>query len=283
MKVRVGTRGSKLALLQAQSVVDKMRSVIPDIEEEIKVIKTSGDSQRAKIGSGIFVSEINRAVLCGKVDIGVHSLKDLPTRLPRNFLLACVPERLDPNDALISRDGANLYGLPKGSVIGTSSHRRKAEINHLRPDLRFKNIRGNIDTRIKKMETGPYDGIVVAYAALERCGLKKLVAQRFELDEVVPAAGQGALAVVCRRDWTLLDKISQINDETAWRETTCERIFMRKSRFGCKTSAGVVARSKGEEMKLMVAVHRNGRKLLILEGKDPKDLGAKAAEMIKRS
>lgn len=280
MRVKVGTRGSRLAILQTRRVIEKMKTVIPNLKEEIKVIKTSGDMRRTKISPGAFVNEINQLVLRGKIDIGVHSLKDLPTRIPQGLSLACVPERLAPNDALISRDNVGLYSLPEGSVLGTSSPRRKAEIAHLRPYLKFDDIRGNIDTRIRKMERGLYDGIIVALAALQRLGLQKRMAQKFELDEVVPAAGQGALAVVCKRDGDFLDKISQINDEVAWCETMCERTFMEKLRFDCKTPAGAVARLMGGEIELTVVVHRNGRQLLKLRGRDPKNLGMKAAEMV---
>lgn len=281
MRVSAGTRGSRLALLQTRKVLEKMKTVIPTIKEEIKVIKTSGDL-RKKVSPGMFVNEINGEILAGKIDIGVHSLKDLPTKLPKGLSLACVPERLAPNDALISRNGTSLNDLTKGSVIGTSSPRRKAEVIHLRPDLQLKDIRGNIDTRIKKMEDGLYDGVIVALAALQRCCLQKLVAQRFELDEIVPAAGQGALAVVCKEDGNLLDEISKINDEVAWRETICERTFMEKLRFGCKTPAGVVAKSTGGEIELITVIHNGGRKLLKLRGQDPRNLGIKAAEMISK-
>ncbi len=282
MRVRVGTRGSKLAILQTRRVIEKMKTVIPNLKEEIKIIKTSRDLRRIKINSGVFVNEINRAVLRGKIDIGVHSLKDLPTRVPQGLSLACVPERLAPNDALISRGGTGLYSLPNGAVLGTSSPRRKAEIIHLRPDLKFKDIHGNIDTRIRKMEEGSYDGIIVALAALQRCGLQKLVTQRFELDEIVPTAGQGALGVVCKRDRDFLDKISQINDDVAWRETMCERTFMEKLRFDCKTPAGAVARLMDGEIELIVVIHKNGRQLLKLRGQDPKNLGIKAAKMVSK-
>lgn len=279
MRVRVGTRGSRLALLQTQRVVEKMRAVIPNLREDIVVIKTSGDVQRTKVSSGMFVNEINRAVLHGRIDIGVHSLKDLPTKLPRDLSLACVPERLAPNDALISRGRADIYSLPTKSVIGTSSPRRKAEIAHLRPDLKFKDIRGNIETRIEKMEKGPYDGIIIALAAIQRCGLQKIVAQRFELDAVVPAAGQGALAVVCRRDWDS-DRISHINDGVAWREAICERTFMEKLNSTCKNPVGAVARSTGGGIELRAVIYRNGRRFLKIRGRDPIKLGTKAVKIL---
>lgn len=281
MRIRIGTRGSRLALLQTQRVMKKMKAAIPNLKEEVRVIKTSG-YLRKNVSQGMFVNEINRAVLDGDIDIGIHSLKDLPIRLPRGLSLACVPERLAPNDALISRDGADLYSLSKRSILGTSSPRRRAEIARLRSDLRFKDVRGNIETRIQKMESGFYDGIVVALAAIQRCGLLKLVAQRFGLDEVVPAAGQGALAVVCRRDEDLLDKIPLINDEVAWRETICERTFMEKSRFSCKTPAGAVAKSTNRKIELIAVIHRGGRRLLKLKGQNPIELGTKAAEIMSK-
>lgn len=281
MELRIGTRGSKLALLQTQRVVKKLEKEVPDIEVEVKVIRTAGDLRHGRAGFGMFVNEINRAVLRGDIDIGVHSLKDLPTRLPKGLELACVPERLDPNDALISRSGVNLYNLPQRSVIGTSSSRRKAEIFHLRPDLKTRKIRGNIDTRIKKMKDGFYDAVVISWAALERLGLWKEAAQKFTFEEMVPAVGQGAIGVVCKKGGVhFLDKI---NDELAWREVTCERAFLAELGVGCRACAGAVAKTGSGTIELTAMVHVGGRVLLKLKGRDPTELGKKAGRMLWRA
>ena len=167
--------------------------------------------------------------LLGSIDIGIHSLKDLPTELPDGLSLPCIPERVSPNDALVSRDGSGIFDLPEGSIVGVSAPRRLAEIRHIRRDLILKDIRGNVDTRIRKMEEGQYDAIVTALAALERLDLQRVASQIFGVKEVVPAAGQGALAVVCREGHDLVNKLTEINDVRAYNETTCERSFLEKT------------------------------------------------------
>ncbi len=282
MKLRIGTRGSRLALLQAQNVVDKLRAAVPHLQVDIDVIKTAGDMPRRKTSPGMFVNEINRAVLRGEVDIGVHSLKDLPATLPRGVEIACVPERRSPNDVLVSRGNLYLKSLPRESVIGTDSPRRMAEISSLRPDLRFKKIRGNIDTRVRKVDEGLYDGAIIALAALERLGIRDRAAQTFELDEVVPAPGQGALAVVCRRG-AGHESLREINDKRAWSEVTCERAFLGELEGGCKVGAGAVARVNGKTIDLIAVVHDGGRRLLKLAGRNPIELGKKAGQILCRA
>jgi hydroxymethylbilane synthase len=282
VRLRIGTRGSRLALIQTRAVVDKLKAVVPDLEEDIRVIKTSGDSRRGKIVRGMFVNEINRAVLKGEIDIGVHSLKDLPTRLPKKLEIACVPERKSPNDALVSRGSLDLQGLPLGAVIGTDSRRRIAELSFIRPDLRFRKIRGNIETRIRKVDEGLCDGVIVALAALERLEIEGNVAQVFGLEEIVPAPGQGAIAVVSKRN-TELSFLKRINDARSWSEVTCERAFLEELGSGCRGGAGAVARAKGRNIKLIAVVHDGGRKLIELTGRDPIKLGRKAGRVLCRA
>lgn len=279
MKLKIGTRGSRLALLQTRIVVKKLKAVVPDLREDIKTIKTAGDLRRGKVGIGAFVNEINRAALRGTIDIGVHSLKDLPTRLPEGLELACVPDRATPNDALISRDNVGLFNLPKGSVIGTDSPRRIAEISSLRHDLKFKKIRGNVDTRIRKVDEGLYDGAIIALAALERLGIRDRAAQVFGLEEVVPAPGQGALAVVRRRD-AGLGFLKKINDARAWKEVTCERTFLEELGSGCHGRAGAVAKVEGKNIELVAVVHDGGRRLIKLTGRNPVTVGRKAGRIL---
>ena len=279
MKLRVGTRGSKLALLQAQRIIKKLKSIAPEFQEEIKTIKTSGDLRRKRAQPGMFVNEINQAVLSGEVDIGVHSLKDLPTTLPEGLMLACVPERLAPNDVLVSRDGSRLQDLPPSSNIGTSSPRRRAEILHLRPDLRILDLRGNLTTRLRKIEDELYDAIIVARAALERLNLLQKIAQEFKFEEIVPAAGQGAIGVICREEDSY-DFLKQINDWPAWNEVICERAFLHELELEYRASAGAVARNLGDGVELTAVIHVRGRRLLKLKGKNPEEVGVQAARIL---
>ncbi|MEM3723187.1 MAG: hydroxymethylbilane synthase [Candidatus Hadarchaeales archaeon] len=277
MKLRIGTRGSRLALIQTQTVIEKLKKVAPKIEVEIKIIKTSGDLKR-KV-PGMFVNEINRAVLNCEIDVGVHSLKDLPTNLPKKLEIACIPERKSPHDALVSRENLSLKELSKGAVIGTDSERRKSEISFIRPDLKFKEIHGNIETRVSKVDRGIYDGTVLALAALERLGLTNRASQVFRLDEVVPAPGQGALAVVKRKDDDL-NFLEKINDNRAQKEVMAERIFLEELGSGCRDGAGAVARYHGNYITLIAVVHDGGRRLIKLKGSDPIELGRKAGRIL---
>ncbi len=268
--------------MQTKTVVEKLKNVAPGLEEEIKVIRTSGDMRGGKIVRGMFVNEINRAVLRGDVDIGIHSLKDLPTNLPKGLEIACVPERRSPNDALVSRGGLKLLELKRGAVIGTDSPRRTAEVSNLRPDLKFEGIRGNIETRIGKVDEGLYDGTIVALAALERLGIEGRAAQVFELDEVVPAPGQGALAIVTKKG-NKLGFLKKINDERAMKEVACERAFLKRIGSGCRGGAGAVARAHGKKIELIAVVHEGGRKLVKISGGDPISLGKYAAGILCRA
>lgn len=280
MKIKIGTRGSKLALLQTEIVLEKLRKAVPGIEGEIGVIKTTGDiRQRGGIITGMFVNEINRAVLRGDVDIGVHSLKDLPTGLPKGLEIACVPERRSPNDALVSRGKRSFWSLRRGAVIGTDSPRRMAELSSLRPDLKFKKIRGNVETRMGKVDDGLYDGAVIALAALERLGIEDRASQIFGLDEVVPAPGQGALAVVKRRGKGF-GFLKKINDAAAWKEVVSERAFLEEVGSGCRGGAGAVAAAKGKKIELIAVVHDGGRLLLKIKGGNPIELGKKAGRIL---
>lgn len=283
MRIKIGTRGSKLALLQTQSVASKIRSHRSDLEVEIVTIKTSGDVGKERKEAGRFVKEVNEKVLRGDVDIGVHSLKDLPTRLPEHISLICFPERLTPNDCLVAPGGQDIYHLPKGAVIGTGSPRRIAEISMIRPDLRFKKIRGNVDTRIKKIEDGGYHGLITSMAALERLGLEEKATYRFEFEEVVPAAGQGSLAVVTRRDERKLDFLKAMDDKKTRVESVVERTFLGQLGLSCKARVGVLAQCEacGTQIKVVASFHHEERRHLVkLRGKDPVKLGRDAAKRI---
>ncbi|KXA91712.1 hypothetical protein AKJ57_00015 [candidate division MSBL1 archaeon SCGC-AAA259A05] len=282
MKVRIGTRGSKLARLQARKVAEKLRKSDRGLETKMVVVETSGDRGKRK-GTGVFVKEINRAVYKGKVDIGVHSLKDLPTELPKDVVLASFPERLTPNDVLVSSDGESFRELSPGSVIGTGSPRRRSEISRLRTDLKFKDIRGNVDTRIKKVEEGGgYDALVTSMAALERLGFREKVDYEFSFREVVPAAGQGILGVVARKNDEVMDLLSSIDDENVNRASICERAFLRELGLGCKSGAGAIARVEKEFIEIISVLHdERSRKTAKLSGSEPEKLGKEAARRLK--
>jgi hydroxymethylbilane synthase len=204
-KITIGTRGSQLALTQSNWVADQLRSAHPGLDVDLQIIKTKGDKildvPLAKVGGkGLFVKEIEDALLDGRADIAVHSMKDVPTELPEGLFIACVPEREDVRDALISRTGAGLDDLPSGATVGTSSLRRRSQLLYARPDLNVVSLRGNLDTRIKKLETENLDAIVVAAAGLRRMGLVDRASQFIPPDLMVPAIGQGALGIEARQD-----------------------------------------------------------------------------------
>ncbi|KXA99040.1 hypothetical protein AKJ40_04095 [candidate division MSBL1 archaeon SCGC-AAA259M10] len=282
MKIKVGTRGSDLALIQTRSVVKDLESCHPSAEVEIEIIKTSGDLKSKPFGDGVFVKEIDMVVLDRKIDMGVHSLKDEPTDLPEGLSLACVPERLNPCDILITRGGNGLRELAEGSLVGTGSPRRRREIQHLRSNLNFKNIRGNIPTRIKKVEKGKYDALVTSYAAVDRMDLEEKVSQEFDPKEVVPAAGQGALGVVCRSGEEKKLKLDRLNDERGYRQTSCERSFLRELGLGCRSGVGAIAETEGEYVRLFGVLNEGKERLIVqMEGEDPIELGKRAGEVIK--
>ncbi len=268
MKIRIGTRGSKLALLQTESVKKRLEDI--GIACEISIYTTSGDRVKKPLymfgGKGAFVRELEKALIEGEIDIAVHSLKDLPTQIPDPLEIAAVPEREDPRDALLSRDNLNIFDIPKDSILGTGSPRRIAQLKLLRPDLKFKEIRGNVDTRIKKMEKGEFFGIVLAVASIKRLGMDSVVSQIFDEKLCVPAAGQGALAIECKRDRKDLKEIlDMINDKKAFFETYCERDFLKAYGGGCHTPLGVLAKIKDGTLNLSIFIEKKDGATLKLE------------------
>ena len=200
----VGTRGSRLALAQTALVVDALRAAHPDARFEVREITTQGDRDTKPLseigGQGVFTKAIEDALLRNEIDIAVHSMKDLPPRLTEGLTIAAVPKRGDPRDALVTKDGRKLADLTPGARIGTGSARRAVQLRAMRPDVECVDIRGNVDTRIRKVDEGEYDAIVVAMAGLERLGLTARASQIFSVEEMVPSPGQGALAVQVRTD-----------------------------------------------------------------------------------
>ena len=244
----VGTRHSRLALEQTETVVNSLMKIRRQTHINILKINSSGDlydrPHYTFDSKGIFDKEIDQAVINGSADFAVHSAKDIPTELFSDLVLASVPIRSSVNDVLIHRNGLKLRELPNGAVVGTSSLRRAVQLLRMRPDLRVKPIRGNIETRIKKVEVGAYDAIVLAQAGLDRLRLTGYITERFDVINFVPAAGQGALALVCRRDRPdLLSFLKLIEDPRSRAELEAERNLLSVVEGGCKFPVGVVALS----------------------------------------
>ncbi len=253
--ITVGSRGSRLALIQAKSVVTQLASLRPDTEFVITRITTRGDRQKnvplQRIsGDGVFVKEVQEALLEGRIDLAVHSLKDMPVLTPPRLLLAAVTERLDSRDALVTR-GVKLYELPSGSIIGTGSPRRAAQLLAYRDDLKVKGIRGNIDTRLRKVSTGEVDGIIMAAAALIRLGWEDRISEYLPLEHFLPQVGQGALGIEIRADdQAVLNLVQPLNHEPTWQGVVAERTFLEAMGGGCSTAVTSQGVINGDTIKL---------------------------------
>jgi hydroxymethylbilane synthase len=240
--LRLGTRKSPMAMVQSQQVA-RLITERSGREVELVGITTFGDVSRAQLaqigGTGVFVSGLRTSLLHGDIDIAVHSLKDLPTVQPEGIVLAAVPPRDDPRDALAARDGAKLADLPPGATIGTGSPRRAAQVLLLRPDLRPVPVRGNAGTRLGRVTSGEVDAVVLAYAGLARIGRLDAVTQIFDPDEMLPAPGQGALAVECRSGRPdLADLLACVDDPATHAATTAERTLLAALEAGCSAPVG---------------------------------------------
>ena len=238
----IGSRGSQLALWQARHVASQLEQLC--IGSRIEIIKTSGDRlDTASLihsgGKGLFTKEIEEALLAGVIDIAVHSLKDLPTEIPRGLAIAATPVREDPRDAIV---GCAFHDLPERARIGTSSERRKAQLRLLRADLEFEPIRGNVDTRLRKLKAGQYDALVLAAAGLRRLGLEHEIAEILSPEQVCPSAGQGALAIQTREDDPARHVCAQLDDEATSRAVACERTVLRVLGGGCQLPVGAFAK-----------------------------------------
>jgi len=255
--LRIGARGSRLARWQAEWAADRLRGCHPELTVEIVEIKTHGDRDRnsplaAIGGTGLFTKEIQRAVLDGSVDVAVHSLKDLPTQGPEELTLAAVPPREDVADALIAPVHGTLEALPQGARVGTSSLRRRAQLLYLRPDLSVETIRGNVETRLNQALTGKLDAVVLAWAGLHRLGLHEHVTQRLAPPSFLPAVGQGALGIECRRDDRITsDFLRPLDDPATHRAVLAERRALAELEGGCLIPMAAWARDvEGEEDQL---------------------------------
>ncbi len=252
--IRVGTRGSKLALAQTNWVIEQIRLRYPEIQLETTIIKTKGDKildvPLAKVGGkGLFVKEIEEALLREEIDLAVHSMKDVPTELPGGLEIPIIPKRESPFDVLISRENFPFEALPHGATVGTSSLRRTAQLRAKRPDLCIENLRGNLDTRLRKLSEGLYDAIVVAEAGLLRLGLGDTPRARFTPEVMLPAIGQGALAIEIRQEDTeLREGLSFLHHEETAVAVAAERAFLERLGGGCQVPLAAYARLQGERL-----------------------------------
>jgi len=255
-KIRLGTRGSKLALWQADCVAGEIHKILPDLDIEIVVIKTIGDKildvALSKIGDkGLFTREIENALLAEDIDLAVHSMKDLPSILAPDLTLGAVLKRENPQDVLISHKNYTISSLPRHGVVGTSSLRRIAQLKALRPDLRMVDLRGNVETRIKKMEEQDLDGIILAYAGVKRLGFTGQISEVISKDLLLPAVGQGAIAIELRAGDSETHKvIAPINDHHTNIATQCERALLRELEGGCQVPIASLAQITGDMIHL---------------------------------
>ncbi|MCS7257675.1 MAG: hydroxymethylbilane synthase [Thermomicrobium sp.] len=258
-EIRVGTRGSALALAQARAVIARLERIEPTSSCTLVPITTTGDRDRATSltilgGTGVFVKELHEALLAGAIDLAVHSAKDLPTSLPSELEIVAFPVRADVRDVLVTRGASSLATLPPGARVGTSSRRRRALLAAARPDLTLVDVRGNVDTRLRKLEDGSYDALVLAAAGLERLGKLAQVTEYLDPDVFVPAPGQGALAVVCRRDDPRRDIFAGMDDPEIRLAVMVERAFLSAFGSGCTLPLGAYATVAGDTVRLRVAV-----------------------------
>ena len=291
MKLKVGTRGSKLSLMQTNAVLNDLKSIHSELDFEVKIIKTLGDADTRKPlftidRRGIFEKELGLAIANGEIDLAVHSLKDVPTVESPENVIAAIPKRGSPHDVLISRDRVPLDALPRCSVIGTGSLRRLAEVKYLRPDLGVKAIRGNVDTRIQKVKNGEFDGVIVDEAGLERMGIENQISERFSLDRFTPAAGQGALAVTARKgNEKIIDLLRSIDHPSTRAEVAAERSLVLALEGGCRVPIGTIGRAGDKDLSLYGCVFSlDGQQRIFASVKgaldEAEELGREAAQEI---
>ncbi len=287
-KIIVGSRRSKLALTQTNWVIEQMKRLGLPFEFEVKEIVTKGDRildvTLSKVGGkGLFVKEIEAALLSKEIDMAVHSMKDMPAVLPDGLTIGCIPVREDHRDVLLSKSGQTLEQLKPGAIIGTSSLRRGAQILAQRPDLQIKWIRGNIDTRVNKLKEEDYDAIILAAAGLSRLGWSsEIITQYLEDDICLPAVGQGALSIECRNeDKELLEALQKFNCTVTEKTVRAERAFLHAMEGGCQVPiAGYSTMNEADEITLTALVASPDGTVILKEkvtGKDPESVGKEAA------
>jgi hydroxymethylbilane synthase len=255
-KIRIGTRGSKLALWQANFVKSEIEKNFHSIQVSLKIIQTQGDQDQASSltqigGQGAFTKSIEQALIDGQIDLAVHSLKDLPSQMPDVLSLGAVPERGAVHDVFIGLEASNFYKLPPGATIASGSIRRRAQLLSIRSDLRFIDLRGNIETRLRKLQQNRYDGIIMAEAALVRLKLKEVRFYRFSLDEILPAVSQGAIGIQVRNQEQALQPIlEKLNDLNTFLSVSSERAFLQRLDSGCQFPVAAYAEIKEDKLNL---------------------------------
>jgi hydroxymethylbilane synthase len=288
---RIGTRASQLALFQADWVKEKLEKAHPRLRVTLAKIKTTGDKIQdaplAKVGGkGLFVKEIEEALLRKRIDLAVHSIKDVPTDFPDGLHLSAITKREDPRDAFVSREGILLKDLPRGARIGTSSLRRQAQLLHFRDDLRIIPLRGNLDTRLKKLKTLNLDGMVLACAGLKRLGLGEKITEILPTDISLPAIGQGALGIETRvGDEEVEEKIRLLNDPYSSTAITAERAFLKRLEGGCQVPIAAYARIENDRLEINGMVGTiDGKKLIRHRTEGPiekaESIGVELAEVL---
>lgn len=279
--IRIATRSSKLALWQAEYVQKRLEALHDGLCVELVSIKTRGDkildSPLAKIGGkGLFVKELEEAMTDGRADIAVHSMKDVPMELPEGFALPVICERHDPRDAFVSNHHESLAGLPEGAHVGTSSLRRQAQLMANRPDLKVSSLRGNVQTRLGKLDAGDFDAILLASAGLKRLGLDERIRYDMPPEESLPAVGQGAVGIECREDdEATMALLAPLTDADTWDRVTCERAMNRRLEGGCQVPIAGYAELEGDSLWLRgLVASEDGRRVLRVEGRAPRGEGA---------
>jgi hydroxymethylbilane synthase len=295
----IGSRGSKLALWQSEWVKARLRELHPQLAVSIEIIKTSGDVLKHEPlsvigGKGVFTKELEEALLDGRIDLAVHSLKDLPTILPQGLTIAAISEREDARDALVLRAGyeieqPSIRSLPEGSVVGTSSPRRLSQLKHLRPDLMIKELRGNVDTRLRKLDAGDYDAIILASAGLRRLGLRNRISAAIEIQDMLPAVGQGALGIETRAgDELTINLVASLNHTQTRAACAAERALLRALGGGCQLPIAAHAIFHDERLRLYGLVAAIAGETIIrdsVEGaaSDAENLGSELAMRLRES
>jgi len=287
--LRLGTRGSPLALWQARFVKARLAAIDPTVEVDLRILRTQGDDEQDRpLGPGdhgVFVRRIEQALLDDEIDLAVHSLKDLPSDPPQELELAAMLERHDPRDALLSPVAASIRELPQGAVVGTGSYRRRTQLLHARPDLTVRQLRGNVQTRIDKVDSDDYDAVMLAVAGMARLGVDPSKYHPIEFDECLPAVGQGIVTVQCRGTDPCRELLARLDHAPSREAATAERAFMRKLEGGCLAPVGALARRIDDRLELSAVVgDAEGRKLLRgrVEGAPAQAdaLGRQLAEML---
>jgi hydroxymethylbilane synthase len=290
-EIKIGTRGSALALAQAREVAAQIFGRYPDCRVDLVIIKTTGDKIQnmplAQIGGkGLFIKEIEEALLRGQVDLAVHSLKDMPAEVPAGLTLGAVPPREDYRDAFISSRYANLAEIPPGGRVGTGSLRRRVQLLHRRPDLTVVPLRGNVDTRLKKMESLGLDGLILAAAGLNRLGLAHIYRGPVPESEMLPAVGQGALGLeVCTANQDLRDLLAFLDDAPTRLAVTAERAFLARLEGGCMVPVAALGRVQGDSLHLEAMISDLEGRRLLREGRTgpvaaAAELGTRLAESL---